>query len=304
MSLAPHLTNIRGGKRYGLLPTAIECRVIQDIPFVSYIPFDFQDFEGFPARNGPTKADRKLDLDRAPGQQCVVSTILAFLWLLARFRGRSFNVHDFTRFTDDGYRVMLSLERLEEVEIELHGSEDHSWFESLRPWVDHAAAIAQEVGKHPNCSTPPTPAVSFSIKVLLLTLLSGIESNSNPEVQKRFIPLGYANVRSLDGGFIPPPVCSLIDPTLAAGWCPFQVHQLCRKFDYATVYFIARLERTQYQIKQHTQCSAQYCRARDIPVHEYRTQAYNTRLSMQLYRSSNATHHSYSTIWWYSGYSV
>jgi hypothetical protein len=108
-----------------------------------------------------------------------------------------------------------------------------AFIDRINPVLHHAAFCALELEQLRFAQTPPLPAISLSVKILI-EFLFGVMQGRNP-----FSTLTppYHPVLPYGAAEIPASTKLLMSRMTDQGWCPSQIHSLSQKSDHYRLFF-------------------------------------------------------------------
>ncbi|OCL11793.1 hypothetical protein AOQ84DRAFT_437454 [Glonium stellatum] len=246
-----------------------------EIPFVADIIYDFIDFTDFPRRHGFIKDDGD-QLDLSLPLEKIAAFLQSWLWfgVVAEFSGHPVDFNEFTRrrtvnnkSKSTSFNVLDST-ALEPTLQELQSRQNSATLripaEDLRRLasiLDEAIAWSQWLDLYLNEAQSPIPEILLSIKILLISFSPFVKDyipNFRPAFQ-----LPMAHPSSIKNQ-MPPPAQLLVEWMSGNGWCPFRAYQLCLKFSYLVIFYIAQIQHRDPYSLSHDACSMSSCVAREF----------------------------------------
>jgi hypothetical protein len=269
MDFVPSPSNISVPLEEQLLPI--------EVPYVSTFTYDFGGFEGFPDRLGFMK-DGQLDLETRSIDDCA-SLLQSWLYFgtLCEFTERPIEVPKFVHpsMQEEGREVLrwkpCGHEAIADWEnrMDLINNKRSSGLvtDRINSVLHHAAFCALELEQLRFAQTPPLPAISLSVKILIQTLFGVLQRRSPFST----LTPPYLPVLPYGAAEMPASTKLLMSKMADQGWCPSQIHSLFQKSDHYILFFFSQLNRRGGNGKGHDSCSARQCVANNVDMSHYET---------------------------------
>ena len=251
-----------------------------DVPLFPDILYDFGTFDGFPTRCGLMN-NGQLAIADLDSRKCA-SFLQAWLYfgLLATFFRARFDVFELSlpsvinhterlvrigrfirQWEDDLAQQLSSLGRAEMMSI----------IEELDAHLGLATRYLEEFEASRALANPPFSHVLLSIRVLVATIyntwVNGPTSIYQP-LTRTIEPHDVYNVMPMQLDIEVQRISTrfLIGEMREKGWCLNQIFQICRSYDYSTVYYLSLFNRLSPTTKDdlHQDCTPHLCKGNNI----------------------------------------
>jgi hypothetical protein len=240
------------------------------VPYVSTLAFDYEDFETFPVRAGFARADDH-DGWQDIGSDQMASLLQTWLYfgLIAAFLNRHISHADFV-LEEKGSQTPRLVSSLALIPL-LDGWSASTAGDKLRRrerairLLNASVAALNNFQLLPQAALSPLPEILLSIS-LLITTLGSVAFRDAPGLLRKVMQ-GPRIATS-----VPDPVAELLtQKLLGAGWCPFKVHEVLSDYSYMTIYYISRLRDPMAPHISHAACTSDRCVGNNVDMANYTT---------------------------------
>jgi hypothetical protein len=242
-----------------------------DVPYVSTLAFDNEDFETFPTRAGfPPVDDHNGWLDIGSDQIASLLQTWLYFGLIAAVLDRDISHADFV--LERGLQTPRLVSSLALISLLDDWSASTARAVNELPQEERAsrlleagAAALSHFQLLPQATVSPLPDILLSISLLITTLAEAAFRYTDG-------PVGAVTQRPRTATSIPDPIAELLArKLLAAGWCPFRVRNVLSDHSYMAIYYISRLRDPFAPHISHAGCTSDRCVGNTVDMANYTT---------------------------------
>ncbi|KAK4031246.1 hypothetical protein C8A01DRAFT_51599 [Parachaetomium inaequale] len=227
-----------------------------EVPYVSTLAFDNEDFETFPTRAGfPRVDDHDGWLDTGSDQIASLLQTWLYFGLIA------------ARLADTAPGSSLALIPLLDdwSASTARAGNELPQEERASRLLEAGAAALSHFQLLPQATVSPLPEILLSISLLITTLAKAAFRYTDG-------PVGAVTQGPRTATSVPDPIAELLArKLLSAGWCRFKVREVLSDYSYMAIYYISRLRDPFAPHISHAGCTSDRCVGNTVDMANYTT---------------------------------